>query len=135
MKKLILIFVTSIFLISCGSVEPDSVIDGNYVGTYSITHNYGTDSAYTIKEEITFEFYKGKYQCFSDNPIVPPKGSGIYRLARKKIVLINKLGYTADVNLDLVLNGYFDYSYNGNELILTQENTNLKYYHILKLSK
>ncbi len=133
MKTLVLVFITSIFLISCGSVEPTSVIDGNYEGVYSITHNYGTDSAYTLHGKIIFEFFKGRYEFVPENPLIPPRGKGIYRLARRKIVLINQLGYTADVNLNLILNGYFNYSFNGERLFLTQEDKNLNRFHSINI--
>jgi len=135
MKTLVLIFVTSIFLISCGSVEPDSVIDGNYVGTYSITHNYGTDSAYTLHGEITFEFSKGSYKYLGTKYSLPPESGGKYCLNRRKIKLIDNGRHNGNIDPTLLLNGDFNYSFNGARLILEQQDNKYKYYHRLYLSK
>jgi len=136
MKTLVLIFVTSIFLVSCGSVEPDSVIDGNYVGTYSITHNYGTDSAYTLHGEITFEFSKGSYKYLGTKYSLPPESGGRYSIVRiRKIFLRDNGIHPADIDPNLLLKGVFDYSFDGERLILEQQDNKYKYYHRLYLNK
>jgi len=133
MKTLVFVFIISIISSGCGSVEPTSVIDGNYEGVYSITHNYVTDSAYTLQGPVSFTFSKGKYKCMPEKLWTPPSGSGIYRVGRQKITLINKSGHTTDFDPSLILDGDFNYSFNGERLFLTQENKSLNRFHSINI--
>ncbi len=135
MKTLALLFVINIFLISCGSVEPYSIIDGNYEGVYYITHNYGTDSAYTMQAKITFEFSKGQYHCIGEKYSLPPESLGKYRLNKRKITLIDNGRHDANIDPTLLLTGDFDYFFNGERLNIEQVNQGYRYYHKINLNK
>lgn len=128
-------FVINIFLISCGSVEPDSIIDGNYEGIYYITHNYDTDSAYTMQGEIIFEFSKGQYHYIGEKYSLPPESLGKYRLSKRKITLIDNGRHDANIDPTLLLTGGFDYFFDGERLNLEQVNQDYKYYRKLNLNK
>ena len=122
-------------LVGCGSVEPASVIDGNYAGIYSITRNYGTDSAYTKQGKIFFEFSKGKYNYFGENYLLLPESSGKYGIHKMKLFLTDNGRHDCFINPSLLLNGRFTYSLVGEKLTLTQQDNKYKYFHRLELSK
>ena len=136
MRTIILALITGILIISCGT-EPTSTIDGNYKGVYSITHNYGTDSAYTLRGNITFEFSKGQYKYEGEKLHLPPGGLGEYIVVveTSKIILVDYGRYKANIDPRLLLNGSFDYSFNGENLTLTQEAKQYSYFHKIVLNK
>lgn len=135
LKNIVVAFVAIMIIIGCGLVEPDSVIDGNYVGTYSITHNYGTDSAYTKQGKIFFEFSKGKYNYSVENYLLLPESNGKYGIHKKILFLTDNGRHNGFIDETLLLNGSFTYFLVGEKLTLTQQDNKNKYSHRLKLSK
>ncbi len=132
--KFLSLFIGLIF-IKCDSIEPTSVIDGNYKGIYSITYNYSTDSAYTHQGEITFSFSKGEYEYVMDKYLPPPDSRGKYGMQHRKITLTDNGRHDGFIDPTLLLNGVFNYSYNGNDLVLTQQKDEYKYYFSISLQK
>jgi hypothetical protein len=134
MKVIIMALAISLFAISC-ETEPLATIDGNYQGLYFITHNYGTDSSYTLQGNVTFEFNSGKYTCIPEKNLLPPSGKGNYILDKYKIVLIDKVGHTSEFDPSLILNGDFYYSFDGVNLLLLQEDKHHMRLHRINLTK
>ena len=142
MKSIIPLITVVVILISCGAVDPISVIDGNYEGTYSITHNYGTDSAYTKQGKISFEFSKGRYSYIGEyysengwNYYLLPESSGIFQFNRRKVKLVDNGRHNGYVDWTLFLNGDFDYLFDGKKLSMTQVDEGNNYHHKLMLVK
>lgn len=136
MKKFVLAIAASLIIISCGSVDPISVVEGTYRGVYSITENYGTDSAYTLQGGIDFEFYGGNQYFYSGEKYrLPPGGTGTYNIHKTKMFLSDNTRCSADFDATLLLDGTFNYSFGGKKMILTQQNKKYGYYIKLELNK
>ncbi len=93
---------------------------GCYKGTYSITHYYNTDSSFTDSGPATFIFTDTSYSCWGENYLLPPSGGGKYSIIDDKMVLNDTAPHTAEFDWTLILNGEFDYWFDGKNLRLEQ---------------
>jgi hypothetical protein len=136
MKKFVLAIAASLIIISCGSVDPISVVEGTYNGTYSITKNYGTDSAYTLQIGIDFEFYGGnQYVYVTDKSSLLPIGFGRFNIHKTKMFLSDNTRGNANFDATLLLDGTFNFSFGGKKMILIQHNKKYGRYIKLELNK
>ena len=92
MKKLLMIIFVVLYLNSCGIIDPESVIDGSYEGTYFTILHYGTDTSFVGKGKISFEFSRGKYQYDADYILIEgkriwilPSSLGSFGLNKRKL--------------------------------------------------
>ena len=130
--------------------QPD--ITGIYRGTYTIIQNFGTDSSLTNQDSIIFTFgqyitlsflrNKGnkvfdniEYYYIGDKPFLPPTGGGKYSNNGGKIILNDSIMHIALFDWSLILQGQFDYSFDGKNLIMVQNDLQYKRFHKLILSK
>lgn len=141
------------FFIGCNWNEgekPD--ITGIYRGTYTIIQGFGTDSTITNKDSITFTFgqyatlsylkNKGnkvfdniEYYYVSDKSFLPPTGGGKYSNNKREIILNDSIMHIALFDWSLILQGQFDYSFDGKNLIMVQNDLQHKRFHKLILTR
>ena len=142
MKKYLVIFFAVLYLNSCGVIDPVSVIDGSYEGTYITTLHYGTDTSLVGKGKISFEFSGGKYKYDTDYILIDgkriwilPGSLGSFGLSKRKLKFVDIGRHTALYEPSLYLNGDYVYKYDGSKLTLTQNDLDYKYFHELELHK
>ena len=124
-----------LLLTGCDIEDEPPEIQGVYKGTYSRTEYFATDSVSTREGPATFKFTGTDYSCYGEEFYLPPGGAGEYTISDSKIILIDLVGHTAEFDWSLILNGEFDYSFDGKNLILTQHDTKRGRFHRATLIK
>lgn len=64
---------------------------------------------------------------------MPPAGRGSYSVHGTIITLTDNIAHTAELDWTLILNGDFDYSFNGKTLTLAQDDTRFHRYRTITL--
>ena len=134
----ILVFILSAFYLIAGCDSTDQPlhnIEGVYKGTYSITHNVGTDSIKKMQGAVTFEFTKTTYHYYGEEYLLPPAGAGKYTYTNSYISLVDTALHSDEFDPSLILHGNFAYYYNQKELKLTQSDLLHRRFHELNLTK
>lgn len=120
MLRVITLFVFVLIMIACKDDDFSTlIVDGTYYGTFTIIESSGqTQSSY-----VTFIFSNNKYSCLPQKKYLPPVGAGAFTTNGNMITLTDTAIHTAEFDWTLILNGDFEYSYNGNTLTLRQSDT------------
>lgn len=115
---------TLIFLLSsCQKDDLVTIMDGQYKGTFTVTYSSGTLSGPTI-----LELKDGKFSCSGNTDRIPAGGSGTFASDNKKITFNDENFWTADFDWNLILKGEYDYTFDGNKLIISAEKSRLGNY-------
>lgn len=104
---------------------------GEYKGTFSITYNFASDSSYVQQGTTTFTFTDTSYYCYGDKYLLPPSGGGKYEIKGNIIILTDLVPHTAEFDWSLILSGEFEYTFDGKNFMLTQND--IKYYRYRKI--
>ena len=138
MKKFIfftLVFIF-VFCINCNKSNLNVIfLPGTYNGTYSITHHYNTDWALTESGPATFVFTDTSYSCYGEEYLLPPGGGGEYEIVGDVMVLNDMMNHIANFDWTLILDGEFDYRFDGNNLRLEQADAIHNRFHLISLVK
>jgi hypothetical protein len=135
---------TTIFIFLCylltyygcdNEVESYPQIEGKYKGTYTRIEYIGSDHASTDEGSVILEFTDRTFTCVPDVRWLPPTGAGIYSFNYKKIILTDTIVHTAEFDWTLILGGAFNYSYDGTNLTLIQNDLKHKRRHTINLTK
>lgn len=108
---------------------------GTYNGTYSIIHHYNTDGSFANSGPATFIFTDTSYSCRGKEYLLPPSGGGEYSIIGEIMVLNDMVPHTAEFDWTLILNGEFDYWFDGNNLRLEQIDAIHNRHHLIFLVK
>ena len=124
MKRIVLMIVPALIcgmvFTSCGSDKAmlaDDEIDGTYSGTFTVKYfvempaSWGKGSGTT-----TLELKDGKYTCTGNPNRIPAGGSGNYSIKGNKIIFEEIHFWTADFDGNLILQGEYDFTFNGKRL-------------------
>lgn len=145
MKKLHLtLFIVTILtlLYSCNKEvikadepEPEKEIikipDGTYFGEFSVQYP-GNISKFG---NVTIVFNGAQYNCTTGINYIPRGGSGTYTNTNDTINFIFPYAYTADFDPNLILQGKYRYTLNGNNLVLYFSNGSALYkYNVEKVA-
>ncbi len=116
MKKisfLLCVLIVSLLFFGCKK-DTVELIDGKYTGVFTVTYSSG------IKQNpVTLEFKNGRYVCSGNPDRIPAGGSGTYSVNSGKITFSEENFWTADFDWNLILNGQYNYSFDGKVLILS----------------
>ena len=110
------IFTLVILLSSCQKDDSNIIMDGTYKGTFTVTYRSGTQSGQT-----TLELKDGKFSCSGNSNRIPAGGSGTFSSDNKKITFNDENVWTADFDWNLILNGEYDYTFDGKKLMLSAD--------------
>jgi len=116
-------------------VDPAIAIQGTYAGKYFITHDAGTNDEHVEQGGVRVSLWNGRYDM---RPIVknlPPAGKGTYKVDSGKVEFVNTSMHTADFDWTLILRGWFEYTLEGSQLTMTQNETSRGRYHRLELTR
>jgi hypothetical protein len=116
MKPKILILIGLIFVIlSCNNDDenPQTEINGEYVGIFERGGN---------NSNVELTFNNGNWTGESEIVKFPALCNGTYSNSGNVITFENACPWTAEFDWTLILGGEWNYSLNGNSLILTKTN-------------
>lgn len=113
-KVLIATFFTIATLFSGCNKEDLNIKDGTFKGTFTVTYSSGTQSGQT-----TLELKNGRYTCAGNSNRIPAGGSGVFSIDNNKITFDEEHVWTADFDWNLILDGIYDYSFDGKKLIIS----------------
>ena len=109
-------------------------LDGSYRGRYWVTHHDGTSEQVRQDGSVWMRFHEGNYEVRGDHKLLPPAGSGEYRIEGRELILVDTAVHTADFDWTLILKGRFDIDAGGEGLLrFTQRDLDRGRYHELEL--
>ena len=97
--------------------------EGTYTGIFTVAYPTGTHTGKT-----TLELQNSKYTCEGNANRIPAGGSGAYAIDTDKITFHDENIWTADFDWNLILNGTYDYSFDGKKLKISIKKNNVGYY-------
>ena len=103
----------SLLLLGCdknGEISKP-ITDGTYSGTFTVTYGSEKNTGVT-----TVKFENGKYTCTGNPNRIPAGGSGTYSINGNKITFRDENIWTAEFNWRLILNGEYDFTFDGKKL-------------------
>lgn len=108
------IFTLITLLSSCQKDDLKTIMDGTYKGIFTVTYSSGTQ-----RGEATLELKDGKFSCSGNSNRIPAGGAGTFVSDNKKITFNDENFWTADFDWNLILNGEYDYTFDGKKLIIS----------------
>ena len=120
--KALSLFIILISFLGCDNETP-KIEEGTYVGTFTVFYSSSIESGTT-----TIVLKDSEYNCSGNSDRIPAGGSGTYSSENGKITFTDKNFWTAEFDWGLILNGDYNYSMNGNELLLIAEKGDLGRY-------
>ena len=126
--KIMLIAILSLTFSSCNNDDDNNhnqSLNGNYNGTFTVEYLNGD----TFSNPVTVNFNDGNnYQSSGNNDYFPAGGSGTYEKSNSTIEFYDINYWTANFDWNLILGGEYDYSINGNKLIISANKTDFGIY-------
>ena len=126
--KIMLIAILSLTFSSCNNDDDNNQnqsLNGNYNGTFTVEYLNGD----TFSNPVTVNFNDGNnYQSSGNNDYFPAGGSGTYEKSNSTIEFYDINYWTANFDWNLILGGEYDYSINGNKLIISANRTDFGIY-------
>lgn len=120
---LILTFILmATLLLSCNKDELN-ITDGTYKGTFTVTYSSGKKTGQT-----TLNLNNGKFSCSGNSNRVPAGGSGTFSLDNNKITFNDENFWSADFDWNLILNGQYDYTFNGKKIKISADKNSVGRY-------
>lgn len=104
----------------------DEVADpmhGRYTGMFTVTYGSGSQSG-----EVILNLYAGRYTCFGNSNRIPAGGRGTYTLDEHTITFFDENVWTADFDWNLILNGEYEYTFDGQKLTLWADKNDVGHY-------
>ncbi|WP_027078044.1 hypothetical protein [Maribacter antarcticus] len=125
---LIFFTILSLTINSCNSDDDKNVIEnlnGNYTGTFTVEYSNGD----TFSNPVTVSFNEdNNYQSSANNDYFPAGGNGTYEKNNSTIEYYDINIWTANFDWNLILNGEYNYSINGDELLISANKNDVGFY-------
>ncbi len=121
-KPILAVFLLASVFIGCKKLNLE-VKEGTYTGTFTVTYQSGTKTGST-----SLELKNGRYTCSGNADRIPAGGSGTYSVDKGIITFHDENIWTADFDWNLILNGPYDYTFDGKKLILSADKNNVGHY-------
>jgi hypothetical protein len=100
-----------------------TIQDGIYRGIFTVSYSNGVQTG-----PVTVELKSGTYICSSNSNRIPAGGSGTFRIINNKMSFSDDKMWTADFDLNLLLNGDYETTFDGKKLSLTANRNNIGTY-------
>ena len=120
--------ITALLLFGCKKENDLQIQQGTYKGTFTVTYESGTHTGQT-----TVELKDGRYTCLANVNRIPAGGSGKYSIDKKSITFYDENFWTAEFDGGLILNGNYDYTFDGKNLKINRMNKIVTYTYDLKI--
>ena len=129
--KMLLIVVLSLNFNSCNNDDDNNQIQnlkGNYTGTFTVEYLNGD----TFSNSVSVNFSgDNNYQSSgngNNNDFYPAGGNGTYEINNSEVIFSDSNIWLAHFDWNLILAGEYEYSINGNELIISANRPELGLY-------
>ncbi|GAA0760784.1 hypothetical protein [Psychroflexus lacisalsi] len=125
--KIFLIVILSLNFTSCNNDDDNREnlnLNGTYTGTFTVEYLNGD----TFSNPVTVTFSKENYQSSGNDDYFPAGGSGTYDKTISTIEFNDINYWTANFDAHLILGGEYEYSLNGNELIISANRPEFGFY-------
>jgi len=122
---------------SCNGNDDENMnqsLNGIYTGTFTVKYLNGD----TFSNPVSIDFTENNNYLSSGNvDRFPAGGSGTYKRNGSRIEFNDANIWTADFDWYLILRGEYDYSFNGNELIISANRNSIDFkgFYKYELSK
>ena len=117
MKQIIFSLLLLVTFASCNKNSSGSdELEGTYKGTFQ-RQILGAGEV----SHVTITFQDGKYEGESDKPMYPALCKGNYSINKGKGIFENKCYWTANFDWTLILNGDYQVTRNGNQLLIVKQ--------------
>jgi len=115
-----------ICVLSCGKSDDDflATLEGEYKGTFTV--EYQNDQTFSNPVEVSFS--GGEFSSSTGANRFPAGGNGAYEVEKNTIQFTDKNIWTADFDWNLILNGTYNYTINGNMLTLSANKNDVGLY-------
>ena len=122
--KLALLTLTMMtFIVGCKK-DNRQIDKGTYTGTFKVTYTSGTQTG-----GVTVELKSSsKYSSTANSNYIPAGGSGDYTINDDKINFKDENGHTANFDGNLILDGQYNYSFDGKHLKMWADKNNVGRY-------
>jgi len=125
MRKTIFILKTLSIVLVFAACNKDKLIieSGSYSGTFKVNYNDTSMTGFT-----TLILNNSGYVCTGNPNRIPAGGSGTYTISNGKINFSDENIWTADFDWNLILNGTYDYTFDGSNLKIFAFKNNVGHY-------
>lgn len=115
-----------ICILSCGNSDDNfsTTLEGEYEGTFTV--EYQNDQTFSNPVEVSFS--GGEFSSSTGANRFPAGGNGAYNVENNTIQFTDENIWTADFDWNLILNGTYNYTINGNTLILSANKNDVGVY-------
>ena len=106
-------------------------MEGIYSGTFTVRYISDVPEWWYWdfeSGETTLELKNGKYTCEGNPDRIPVGGSGNYSINHQKIIFEDENFWTADFDWNLILNGEYEYTFDGRRLKFSAFKNDVGYY-------
>lgn len=116
--------------LACNKVElnPDR-LQGSYAGTFQYTKE---DAKLVRTGDVELRLTEKGFLCSGNPNKIPAGGEGNFHLDEGKIVFDDIRVWTANFDWNLILDGHFDYEYDGQTLHFWRETSGNRYEYRLQ---
>jgi hypothetical protein len=121
--KLALAVLSMVVLLTSCKKDNKNIEEGTYTGTFKVTYSSGTKTG-----AVTVELNNSNYSCTGNPDRIPAGGSGSYSIEKKKITFEDRNYWTADFDGNLILDGEYDYTFDGKKLKISANKNSVGYY-------
>lgn len=112
---------------SCDSNDDTfvQIPNGNYTGIFTVEYTNGD----TFSNPVTVGFIEENVYSSTDNAdYYPAGGNGTFEI-KGSTILFNDINiWTANFDWNLILSGEYNFSFNGNELVISANKNNVGFY-------
>lgn len=128
--KILTLFLTLgiIVFTGCDSNDDDTLVqipNGNYTGIFTVEYTNGD----TFSNPVTLGFIEENVYSSTDNAdYYPAGGNGTFEINGSTILFNDINVWTANFDWNLILSGEYDFSLNGNELVISANKDNVGFY-------
>jgi hypothetical protein len=124
MRLNILFFtIFTLSILGCKKEKSQNLIDGTYKGTFKVAYASGVQTGNT-----TITLKGGYFTCKGNENYIPAGGSGLYSFTELKINFEDHNLWTANFDGNLILSGNYNYTFDGQKLIIFSQRTKESYY-------
>ncbi|MEK6153975.1 hypothetical protein WIW50_11970 [Flavobacteriaceae bacterium 3-367] len=127
-SKFFPVLLIGLLLLTLGCNSDDGTNPNNINGTYDgiFTVQYKNGEAHS--NPVTVNFASGKFSSSSGPGRFPAGGSGTFTVQKSVVLFSDENFWTAEFDWGLILNGTYDYSIRGDELVLSRDSNDVGLY-------
>ena len=128
-KKLTLLLTLAIIaFMSCDRNEENTLVqfpNGDYTGIFTVEYKSGD----TFSNPVTVSFKEeNAYSSTGNSDYYPAGGNGTFEISGSTIEFTDAGFWTANFDWNLILNGKYEFSYDGNKLVISANKNDVGFY-------